>query len=138
MRAVIDTGVLVSAFISRRGAPGRVLELARSGKLTPLYSAAILNELLDVFSRSHFRQKYHVRPSDVEALFVFLQARGEPVIPQTPVSDCREPKDNKFLEVALAAQADCIISGDGDLRVLHPWRGIEILSPAQAVERLDA
>lgn len=138
MRAVIDTGVLVSAFISRRGAPGQVLELARSGKLTPLYSAAMVGELLDVFSRPHFRQKYRVRPSDVEALFVFLQARGEPVIPQTPVSDCRDPKDNNFLEAALAAQADCIISGDGDPRVLHPWRGIEILSPAEAVARLDA
>ncbi len=136
MRAVIDTGVLVSAFISRQGAPGQILGMVRKGQLTPLYSAAMLDEILDVFSRPQFRQKYHVQLSDVAALMTLLQARGEPVIPQVAVRDCRDAKDNEFLEVALAAQADCIISGDEDLRVLHPWRGIEILNPAQVVARL--
>ncbi len=50
-----------------------MLELARSGKLTPRDSAAMVGELLNVFSRAYFRQKYRVRPSDVEAPFVFWQ-----------------------------------------------------------------
>jgi putative PIN family toxin of toxin-antitoxin system len=97
----------------------------------------MLDELLDVFSRPHIQQRYHIRTTDIEALFLLLQAVGEPVIPQIRVVECRDAKDNKFLEAALAGQADCIISGDEDLSVLHPWRGIEILSPAQAVERLE-
>lgn len=137
VRAVIDTGVLISAFINRHGAPGRVLQFVRDGKLTPLYSAAMLDELLNVFSRPHFQRKYHVHPVDVEELFTLLQVRGEPVVPQVQVLDCRDAKDNKFLEAALAGQGDCVISGDEDLRVLHPWRGFEILSPAQALERLS-
>lgn len=136
MRAVIDTGVLVSAFINRRGAPGRVLEHVLGGSLTPLYSVATLDELLDVFSRPQFREKYHILPADVEVLFHFLERHGEPVVPQIIVSDCRDAKDNKFLEAALAGQATCLITGDVDLCVLHPWRGIEILTPVQALERL--
>ncbi len=137
MRAVIDTNVLVSAFIKRQSTAGRVLEQARSGRLTSLYSAAMLDELLDVFSRPHMQHRYHIRAADIAALFALLQAVGEPVIVQTQVRDCRDPKDNQFLEAALAGRADCIVSGDADLHALHPWRGIAIWSPAQVVERLD-
>ena len=137
MRVVIDTGVLLSAFIKRQSAPGRVLEQVRSGGLTPLYSAAMLDELLDVFSRPHIQRRYYIRSVDIESLFALLQTVGEPVVVQMQVRDCRDPKDNKFLETALAGRADCIISGDEDLRVLHPWRAILILSPAQVLERLD-
>ena len=137
MRAMIDTNVLLSAFIKRQGTAGRVLHHARSGRLTPLYSAAMLDELLDVFSRPRIQRHYHISADDIEALFVLLQAVGEPVIVQMQVQDCRDAKDNKFLEAALAGRADCIISGDGDLHDLHPWRGIEILSPARAAARLE-
>jgi putative PIN family toxin of toxin-antitoxin system len=136
MRAVVDTGVLVSAFINRRGAPGRVLERIRRGGITPLYSAAMLDELLDVFGRPHFQRKYQIVLEDIETLFGFLQVRGEPVIPQLAIAECRDPKDDKFLAAALAGRAECIISGDEDLRILHPWRGILILSPTEALARL--
>ena len=45
------------------------------------------------------------------------------------MNDCRDPKDNKYLELALAAGASTIVSSDSDLLVLHPWRGVRILSP---------
>jgi uncharacterized protein len=44
------------------------------------------------------------------------------------VTDCRDPKDDKYLELALAAGAET--SGDDDLLVLHPWRSVRILRPA--------
>ena len=46
------------------------------------------------------------------------------------VADCRDPKDDKYLELALASGADRIVSSDADLLVLHPWRGVRILRPA--------
>lgn len=136
MRAVIDTNVLLSAFIKRHSMPGRVFEHVRSGTLTPIYSAVMVDELLNVFSRPRFQRKYSIRVGDIDALFALLQAVGEPVAVQTQVTDCRDPKDNKFLEAALAGRADCIITGDDDLHVLHPWRGIEVLTPAQVIQRL--
>jgi predicted nucleic acid-binding protein len=49
------------------------------------------------------------------------------------VTDCRDPKDDKYLELALAAGAETIVSSDDDLLVLHPWRGVRILRPADYV-----
>jgi predicted nucleic acid-binding protein len=46
------------------------------------------------------------------------------------VTDCRDTKDNRYLELALAAGAETIVSGDYDLLVLHPWRGVRIMHPA--------
>lgn len=54
----------------------------------------------------------------------------EPIDVKERVLDCRDPKDNKFLELAVSGKADFIITGDADLLSLHPWRGIGILSPA--------
>ena len=50
--------------------------------------------------------------------------------PTVRVTDSRDDKDNKYLELALAATAETIVSGDQDLLVLNPWRGVRILTPA--------
>lgn len=50
--------------------------------------------------------------------------------PTIPVLDCRDAKDNKYLELALAASADVIVSGDADLLDLAPWRGVRIVRAA--------
>jgi predicted nucleic acid-binding protein len=54
------------------------------------------------------------------------------------VADCRDPKDDKFLSLALAAGADCIVSSDADLLALHPYRGIAIVTPAVFLESGEA
>jgi putative PIN family toxin of toxin-antitoxin system len=46
-------------------------------------------------------------------------------------------RDNKFLELTVAGQATCIITGDSDLLDLHPFRGISIVTPAQFIESAD-
>ena len=49
------------------------------------------------------------------------------------VQVCRDPKDNKYLELALVSSAHTIISSDNDLLTLHPWRGVRILTPARYI-----
>ena len=51
------------------------------------------------------------------------------------MTDCRDPTDNKYLELALAAQAATIVSSDQDLLAVHPWRGILIQRPADYLAR---
>ncbi len=51
--------------------------------------------------------------------------------PRERVTDCRDPKDDKYLELALAAGATTIVTGDADLLVLHPWRGVRVVRPAE-------
>ncbi|MBD2777542.1 putative toxin-antitoxin system toxin component, PIN family [Iningainema sp. BLCCT55] len=53
------------------------------------------------------------------------------------ISICRDPKDNKFLEVALGGSADYLVTGDNDLLVLSPFRGIPIITPVQFKEILE-
>jgi putative PIN family toxin of toxin-antitoxin system len=69
----------------------------------------------------------------LEARQKFLESLSdalEPVSVHTHLQFCRHSKDDKFLELAIDGRADVIITGDKDLLVLHPFRGIAILSPA--------
>ncbi|MFV1981484.1 MAG: putative toxin-antitoxin system toxin component, PIN family [Rhodothermia bacterium] len=51
------------------------------------------------------------------------------------IQACRDPKDNKYLEAAVSGGAECIVSGDDDLLVLHPFRRIPILRPRAFLDR---
>jgi putative toxin-antitoxin system toxin component, PIN family len=56
---------------------------------------------------------------------------------QTAAGVCRDDKDTKFLSLALSCRADVLVSSDGDLLVLHPWHGIDILSPSAFLEKAN-
>jgi hypothetical protein len=51
------------------------------------------------------------------------------------IDDCPDPADNRFLALALDVSARVIVTGDRDLLALHPWRGVEILTPAEFLGR---
>jgi len=136
MRAVLDTGVLVSALICRQGTTGDVLRALRDGRFTAIYSTDILVEIIDVLGRPTFRQKYHIEPDDITAIINLLRLRGEVVTPQHKIVACRNPKDDKFLEADLAGEAECIVSGDADPLTLTPFENIPILRPAEFLARL--
>ncbi len=87
----------------------------------------MLEELEEVLTRRKFEGK--IALVDRAGLLLIVRA-FEPVPIQFTVTDCRDPKDNKFLELALSGKADLILTGDQDLLALHPWRGISILSPS--------
>ena len=130
MRAVIDTSVLVSALISPQGTTGSVLKSLRDGLFTVVYSSETIMEAVEVLGRDKFRQKYHIEPDDISALVNLIRLRGEAVCVNQKVAECRDPKDDKFLEAALGGNADCIVSGDQDLLSMNPDRSIPIVSPA--------
>ena len=136
MRAVIDTGVFVSALIRKQGTTGDVLRALRDGRFTAIYTTDIVVEIIDVLGRAKFRMKYHIEPDDITALVNLIRLRGELVTPTQKVTACRDPKDDKFLEAALVAKADCIVSGDADLLVLNPFEDIPILRPSEFLARL--
>ncbi len=136
MRAVLDTGVLVSGLIRKQGTTGEVLRVLREGRFTVIFTTPILVEIIDVLGRDPFRTKYHIEPEDITALVNLVRLRGELVVPKQAVTVCRDAKDNKFLEAALAAKADVIVSGDEDLLVLNPLGDIPILRPAEFLARI--
>ncbi len=136
MRAVIDTGVLVSALIRHQGTTGEVLRALRDGRFTAVYSTDLLVEIIDVLGRPALRAKYHIEPDDISVVINLIRLRGDLVMPARKVTTCRDPKDDKFLEAALAGGADCVVSGDADLLDLTPFENIPILRPAEFLARL--
>ena len=136
MRAVVDTGVLVSGLIRPQGTTGDVLRALRDRRFVIIYTTPIVVEIVDVLGRSPFRAKYQIQPDDVTALVNLIRLRGELVLPQITATACRDPKDNKFLEAAAEGNADAVVTGDSDLLVLHSFQGIPILRPAEFLARL--
>lgn len=136
MRAVIDTGVFVSALIHNQGTTGDVLRALRDGRFTAIYTTDIVVEIIDVLGGVQFRTKYQIEPGDITALVNLIRLRGELVTPGRKVTACRDPKDDKFLEAALATPTDCIVSGDSDLLELNPFEEIPVLRPAEFLARL--
>jgi putative PIN family toxin of toxin-antitoxin system len=98
-----------------------------------LFSEATMSELTEVLSRSKFDQ--HVSRELRELFLAQIGSAVEFVSIIQLVRECRDPKDDKFLEVALNGRADVIITGDADLLEMHPWREIAILSPAEYPKR---
>ena len=138
MRVVVDTNILVRALIVPHGTVGPVLLRLRQGDYVLLYAHSFLEELVDVLHRPRIRLKYGLTEQDIETVISLILLRGEAVDPQEQIAACRDPKDDKFLEVAVSGKADVIVTGDEDLLVLHPFAGIPILPSAAFLEMLDA
>jgi putative PIN family toxin of toxin-antitoxin system len=131
-RIVADTNCLVSRLLLPSSVPSRAVRNAADFGLL-LVSEATMDELADVLSRPKFDR--YVSMQDRQQFLRLLGRIAEFVTTGYPVRECRDPKDDKFLEVALNGKADLILTGDADLLTLNPWRGIAILSPADYLKR---
>ena len=133
-RAVIDTNVLISSVLSSRGKPRQVVRhILIQGTL--LLSKPTIEELESRLTQPKFRK--YVDVEEVNDFINFLRGVAQFIAPNETIAECRDEDDNKFLEVATSGEADVLISGDGDLLELHPFRGIPILKPAEFLDAVD-
>jgi putative PIN family toxin of toxin-antitoxin system len=131
-RLVVDTNVFASAIIFPGSVPRQVVDHSLDHGVV-IFSEATMTELAEVLSRSKFNS--FVSRADRELFLAQVESVAEFVPIIQLVRACRDPKDDKFLEVALNGRADVIITGDADLLGMHPWRGIAVLSPAKYLKR---
>ena len=123
---VFDTNCLVSASILPNSSIRHAFDKAiRLGAIAS--SQKVFEEYTEVIFRRKF-DKYFI--SDEERLFIInlVVTKLNVFSPIEVITDCRDPKDNKFLELAVSSSASCIIIGDKDILILHPFRGIPILN----------
>ncbi len=122
---VFDTNVLLSAALSARSASSTALRNAlREGIV--VYSTSTLAELEDKIRLPKF-DKYQPLSRRLD-FFHDYETWGFPTHVTCKITACRDPKDDKFLELAKSASADCIVTKDKDLLVLHPFEGIPIIN----------
>jgi putative PIN family toxin of toxin-antitoxin system len=129
MRVVVDTNIFISAAIKAQTIPNiAVSQIAQRGVL--LKSHVTEAELMKVIDRP-----YLARLISLEARNRLLQlmAMAELITITERFTACRDPKDDKFLELAVNGFADLIITGDNDLLVLNPFRDIPIVAPVSFV-----
>lgn len=136
MRAVIDTNVLLSGLLWR-GPAHALLEQVRNGSVTFLSSPELLAELADVLARPKFDAILSRSNSSREQMLAQVRILAELTDPPPlPKPVCRDPDDDAVLALATAALADVIVSGDDDLLSLVSFEGIQILSPALALQQV--
>ena len=126
MRFVLDTNVVVSALLLADSIPRQAFDKALE-QGTILISVPVILELADVLSRKKLN-KYLLEDERMRFLIGLLK-ETELIDTTEPIAICRDPNDDKFLELAVDGNADYIVTGDADLLVLHPFRGIQILTP---------
>jgi putative PIN family toxin of toxin-antitoxin system len=131
-RVVVDTNVFVSGLLRESSVPGQAAARARHDAIL-LASEATMRELADVLAQAKFDRYVTVEQRMQFVRLVTTVAEFVPIIQL--VRECRDPKDDKFLEVALNGRADVIVTGDADLLVMHPWREIAILSSGDYLKR---
>ncbi len=122
---IIDTNTLISAFLFKYSNPRKAFDKAiEAGKI--FASLETFNEFKEVLFRSKFDkyisgEKKLLVLNEFEKLLIFTEI-------SEAITGCRDPKDNKFLELGISANASSIITGNKDLLILHAFRGIPILN----------
>jgi putative PIN family toxin of toxin-antitoxin system len=124
-RVVIDTNVFVSGILRKDSVAAQAVRRALPHEII-LRSGHATAELAEVLLRPKFNKAGTL--ADRRDLLAEYAAAFDPIEIVFTVTDCRDVRDNIFLELALSGQADIIVTGDADLLSLHPWRGIAILS----------
>jgi putative PIN family toxin of toxin-antitoxin system len=131
-RVVIDTNVLLSSLFFTTSTPAQAVDKAVT-KAQLVATAETLRELIEKLLSPKFDR--YVSRERRDALLIRLAPLIEIVEVLQPIRAARDPKDDKFLEAAVNGRADVIVTGDGDLLELNPFRGIAILKPTGYLAR---
>jgi uncharacterized protein len=121
---VFDANTVVSAALNLSGYRG-----------TLTLSDAVYLEIAEVLARPKFAAV--LTEDRCREALELLSAAALWVDPAAQVRDCRDSKDNRCLELAVAAGATAIVSGNADLLAPYPWRGVQLLRPAEFLQVPD-
>ena len=127
-RAVIDTNVVVSAFVFRAGTLAWLREAIVNGALIPLVSDETLAEMVRVLAYPRFGLTAEDRENIIVHYMEHAEAIKQPRA-RARLPRCRDPHDEMFIRLAYAAKADAIVTGDDDLLTLALESRIPILTP---------
>lgn len=131
-RIVVDTNILVSFLLIPNSPPNKAVKKAiHEGTL--LVSDDTLEELSTVLASAKFNN--YISIEDRQEFIRKLLRITEKVTITKRIQECRDPKDDKFLEVAINGRATIIISGDQDLLVMNPSKDFEIVSPVEYLKQ---
>lgn len=130
MKVVVDTNVVVSGLLSPFGPPGVIVRLITAGRLIPCYDARIVAEYTEVLHRPAFP----FSRDEIEALTAQIEAGGVLASPVPLAARLPDPDDEPFLEVAIAAQAEYLVTGNGDHFPRDRCADVQVVSPREFID----
>lgn len=125
VRYVFDTNVIISALLFEDSKPAQAFQYALANAEV-LLSLDLLEELNEVLGRKKFNK--YVTNEEREEFLEALIERAVLIEIIENVQECRDPKDDKVLELAINGDAQYIITGDRDLLVLNPFRNVRVIT----------
>ncbi|MBM3155309.1 MAG: putative toxin-antitoxin system toxin component, PIN family [Chloroflexi bacterium] len=138
LRAVVDTNVLVSSFISPLGSPREIERRWRNREFMLITSPAIIKEVNRVLHLPRIQQKYHLTESDIQAFVLALAHQAYCVAGRLALNDVApDPCDDKIISCAVEGKADFIVTSDRRLRELGEYQGIRIVSAESFIGILE-
>lgn len=138
LKLVIDSNVWISAALSPVGSPAQLIQMVLNHAV-PVFSSETFHELETRIWKPKFDRFLSIELRrnllhDIDAVSFWVE------IPSSiaDMTYSRDPDDDKFIHTALAAQAPYLISGDQDLLSVVQPAGLVILSPAEALDRIES
>ena len=139
LKAVLDTNVIVSSVISKKGAPFLLIHAWQESQFVLIVSESIIREVQRVLSAPKLKDTFYLTDARItrfvetlrkHAILVSGKSRAQGAIPN-------DPSDEMFLAAALNAKADFIVSGDKHLLDLKTFQSIPIVTPRDFLDRLE-
>ena len=125
MRIVLDTNVLVSGILSPHGPPAAVLRALLTERVMLCFDERILSEYRDVLARGKFSFDREL----VEELITFLETAGSPTLAAPLATALPDPRDQMFIEVAVASHADLLVTGNPKRFPDEATESVSVISP---------
>jgi putative PIN family toxin of toxin-antitoxin system len=138
IRVVLDTNIIISATILRKGHSAQVLDLWREEKIELAVSLPILEEMRKVLKRARIIKQQSMAQQDVKALIEGFRESGVLTAGRLDLEVVKEdPEDDKFIICAVEAGADYIVTGDTHLLKLKEYQGIRIVPPREFLRLME-
>jgi putative PIN family toxin of toxin-antitoxin system len=139
LRVVVDTNVLVSSVISKKGAPALLMQAWADRLFDLVIPEAIIAEIKRVLSEDRLKQAFNISDDRITHLVELLRINSILVPGSAAVAGAvpADPSDEMFLSAALEGNVDVIVSGDKGLLEIGSFRGIAIITPRQFLDRIQ-
>lgn len=130
LKAVIDTNVIVAAFINNKGIPGEIVRKAILRQFTPVVDDRILDEYFAVLNRP----KFHFNKMEIEIFRHNISINAEFISACKPIKNPMLPKDDvMFLETAVSSKAEYLVTGNTKHFTFSKYESCHIVSPAEFI-----
>lgn len=127
LKVILDTNIIVSIFIKRTELAERIFEALKRHDFKLVISEEILKEIVEVLLRPNIRKLIKLNKKEIREFGHLLLEDALKVEPRQKIEVCRDSADNKFIECAVSAKADYIVTGDKDLLSIGQYRATRII-----------